>query len=125
MLQDKPEAVAYEAEEEAVYDAAGGAEGSDEAGEVGDAFEAAEAVQAAEAAATVGEGRERAAGASPSQAQSPERLEEVMNSGLHFISGLLEMATGQKLSPLADGQKLIQVDKATGEVTMKFKLPGF
>ena len=48
-----------------------------------------------------------------------------MNSGLQFISGLLEMATGQKLSPLADGHSMIQVDRQTGEVTMKFKLPGF
>jgi superfamily II DNA or RNA helicase len=59
------------------------------------------------------------------QAQSPERLEQVMNSGLQFISGLLEMATGQKLSPLADGDSMIRVDRNTGEVTMKFKLPGF
>jgi superfamily II DNA or RNA helicase len=116
VLQEKPEEVAYEAEEAAVYDAAGGAEASEEA---------AEAAATTEAVGSVGEGRERPPGTSPSQAQSPERLEEVMNSGLHFISGLLEMATGQKLSPLADDQKMIQVDKATGEVTMKFKLPGF
>jgi hypothetical protein len=61
----------------------------------------------------------------PSPTQSPEKLEAVMNSGLQFISGLLEMATGQKLSPLADGHSMIQVDRQTGEVTMKFKLPGF
>lgn len=66
-----------------------------------------------------------AAGQGPAEGQSPERLEAVMNSGLQFISGLLEMATGQKLSPLSDGQNMIQVDRRTGEVTMKFKLPGF
>lgn len=66
-----------------------------------------------------------AAGPVPAETQSPERLEVVMNSGLQFISGLLEMATGQKLSPLSDGQNMIQVDRRTGEVTMKFKLPGF
>lgn len=49
-----------------------------------------------------------------------EQLEQVMNHGLGFISGLFKMATGQDL--LSDNQS-IHVDKQTGEVTMKFKLP--
>ena len=114
LLQEKPEAIAYEAEETAAY-------GADEAGEPAD--EPLEAVCAA--AHVTCEEPQKAESQPSSQAQSPERLEEVMNSGLQFISGLLEMATGQKLSPLTDGQSLIQVDRQTGEVTMKFKLPGF
>jgi len=59
--------------------------------------------------------------------QSPEKLEEVLNSGLQFIGGLLEMATGEKIkSTDTDNEKrMLRIDKETGEVTMKFKLPGF
>ena len=58
-------------------------------------------------------------------AQPPEKLEKVLNSGMQFISGLLEMATGQKLKTVESEQQMIQINKETGEVTMKFKLPGF
>ncbi len=61
-------------------------------------------------------------------AQPPEKLEQVLNSGLQFISGLLEMATGQKLATAGEAtqdERMIQINKQTGEVTMKFKLPGF
>ncbi|MCF8104032.1 MAG: SWF/SNF helicase family protein [Desulfohalobiaceae bacterium] len=57
--------------------------------------------------------------------QSQEKMEEVLNTGLSFISGLLEMATGQKLTPGDDQEQLLSLDRKTGEVTMKFKLPGF
>jgi len=63
------------------------------------------------------------AGASPEQ--SPEKMEQVLNTGMQFISGLMEMATGQKMEPSGDDGRLIRLDKETGEVTMKFKLPGF
>ncbi len=53
---------------------------------------------------------------------SSEMMATTLNQGISFLSGLMEMATGQKL--LADGQS-VTVDKETGEVTMKFKLPGF
>jgi SNF2 family DNA or RNA helicase len=56
---------------------------------------------------------------------SPEKMEAVLNSGLVFIGGLLEMATGQKLEPLASDGRMLHVDPASGEVTLKFKLPGF
>jgi superfamily II DNA or RNA helicase len=114
VLQEQRGAVAYEAEETfaSLADA------------VGEAVD--EPIEAAGDTAEVLDGEpQKEESTPPVQAQSPERLEEVMNSGLQFISGLLEMATGQKLSPLADGHKLIQVDRQTGEVTMKFKLPGF
>lgn len=57
--------------------------------------------------------------------QPPEKIEAVLNSGMQFIGGLFEMATGQKMvASEADG-RLVRIDKATGEVTLKFKLPGF
>jgi len=51
-----------------------------------------------------------------------DQLENVLNQGLGFISGIFKMATGNDLST---GSESITVDKKTGEVTMKFKLPGF
>jgi SNF2 family DNA or RNA helicase len=49
-----------------------------------------------------------------------EELENVMNSGLQFLSGLFKMSTGKDMG--FENQK-IEVNKETGEVTMKFKLP--
>jgi superfamily II DNA/RNA helicase len=56
---------------------------------------------------------------------APARMEEVLNSGMAFIGGLLEMATGRKLEPSTADGRLLYVDRKTGEVTLKFKLPGF
>lgn len=58
-------------------------------------------------------------------AQSHEELEsmqKVMNQGLDFLSGMIKMATGKDSG--LEGQR-IEVDKETGEVVMRFKLPGF
>jgi hypothetical protein len=52
-------------------------------------------------------------------------MEAVLNSGLVFIGGLLEMATGQKLEPSAADGRMLHVDPASGEVTLRFKLPRF
>jgi hypothetical protein len=52
----------------------------------------------------------------------PEEVEQVMNNGLQFLSGLFKMSTGKDIG--MEGQS-IEVNKETGEVTMKFKLPGF
>jgi hypothetical protein len=49
-----------------------------------------------------------------------EDLEKVMNNGMQFLSGLFKMATGKEMG--MENQK-IEVNKETGEVTMKFKLP--
>jgi len=54
--------------------------------------------------------------------QSPERVEAILNSGMAFIGGLLEMATGSKLG---EGKPTVQIDRQTGELTLKMKLPGF
>lgn len=57
--------------------------------------------------------------------QSPERMEAVLNQGMEFLSGILEMATGRKLHASEKDRPMLKVDRETGEVTMKFKLPGF
>ena len=51
---------------------------------------------------------------------NPTEFEQVMNNGLQFISGLFKLSTGKDLG--MENQK-IEVNKETGEVTMKFKLP--
>lgn len=96
----------------------------------GIAFEAEEPDLEAEVAMTQEqeEKSEAQAGDFNLTAQPPEKLEQVLNSGMQFISGLLEMATGQKLATVNDqqpDQRMIQINKETGEVTMKFRLPGF
>ncbi len=59
----------------------------------------------------------------PTQEQPPaEQLQNVLQQGMGFFSGLYKMATGTDMQ--AEDQK-IEVDQKTGEVTMKFKLPGF
>lgn len=57
--------------------------------------------------------------------QPPEQMEEVLNQGMGFISGLLEMATGQRLSTAKSSDKMVTLNKETGEVTLTFTLPGF
>ncbi len=78
----------------------------------------------AEAAATPASGRERQPAAATA-AQSPEKMEEVLNQGMSFISGLMEMATGQKIEATEEDGRLVTLDRNTGEVTLKFRLPGF
>ena len=56
---------------------------------------------------------------------APEKMEAVLNSGMAFIGGLLEVATGKKISSTGDDGRMVKIDKTTGEVTLKFKLPGF
>lgn len=49
-----------------------------------------------------------------------EELEEVMNNGMQFLSGLFKMTTGKDMG--TESQK-IEIDKKTGEVVMRFKIP--
>lgn len=49
-----------------------------------------------------------------------EKLEEVMNHGMQFLAGMFKMSTGKELGV---ANQSIEVDKESGEVTMKFKLP--
>lgn len=48
-----------------------------------------------------------------------EEIEQVMNNGLQFLAGLYKMSTGKDIG--IENNK-IEVNKETGEVTMKFKL---
>ncbi len=50
------------------------------------------------------------------------QMEQVLNNGMQFLSGLMQMATGKSMG--MENQK-IEVNQKTGEVTLKFKLPGF
>ncbi|HKJ81959.1 MAG TPA: DEAD/DEAH box helicase, partial [Ignavibacteriaceae bacterium] len=52
----------------------------------------------------------------------PAEIEATLNQGIQFLSGIFKMATGKEL---VTGEKGITVNRETGEVTMKFKLPGF
>jgi hypothetical protein len=51
-----------------------------------------------------------------------QTMEKVMNQGMEFLSGMFKMATGKDLG--FEGKKM-EVDKETGEVVMRFKMPGF
>ncbi len=54
------------------------------------------------------------------EAQQHENMEKVMNHGMEFLSGLFKIATGKNMG--IENQK-IEIDKQTGEVVMRFKLP--
>ncbi len=47
-------------------------------------------------------------------------VEQVMNNGMQFLAGLFKMSTGKDLG--IENQS-VEVNKETGEVTMKFRLP--
>lgn len=53
-----------------------------------------------------------------------ERIESVLNQGLAFLNSLSQMATGKAIVGDAE-KKAIEIDRETGEVVMRFKLPGF
>ena len=48
------------------------------------------------------------------------QFEAVMNSGMQFLAGLFKMTTGKDMG--LENQK-IEVDKTTGEIVMRFKIP--
>lgn len=58
---------------------------------------------------------------SPQKAPQIKEMEQVMNHGMSFLAGMFKMATGTDLT--AEDQK-IEIDEKTGEVVMRFKLPG-
>ena len=55
---------------------------------------------------------------------SPEQMEAVLNQGMSFLNSLAMMATGSPISG-DDTNKAVEIDRETGEVVMRFKLPGF
>ncbi len=54
------------------------------------------------------------------QQEKMQTMETVMNQGMDFLSGIFKMATGKDLG--LEGQK-IEIDKETGDVIMRFKMP--
>ncbi len=59
--------------------------------------------------------------AGPQQAPSQTAaMEGVLNHGMEFLSGLLKMTTGKEVGL---ENKKVEIDKETGEVVMRFKLP--
>ena len=61
-------------------------------------------------------------GAADKQQIDFEKMESVMENGMSFLSGLMQMATGKPLVS-ETGEKMITINKETVEVTLKFKLP--
>ena len=56
------------------------------------------------------------------QEEKAQEIEQVMNNGMQFLAGLFKMSTGKDLGL---EKQTIEVNKETGEVVMKFKLPVF
>jgi SNF2 family DNA or RNA helicase len=54
------------------------------------------------------------------QTDKDVQLEAVMNSGMQFLAGLFKMTTGKDMG--LENQK-VEVDKTTGEIIMRFKIP--
>lgn len=52
--------------------------------------------------------------------QEVQEMEQVMNQGLDFLSGLFKMATGKETG--LEGKQM-EYDEETGEVVMRFKMP--
>ncbi|HEX5553894.1 MAG TPA: DEAD/DEAH box helicase [Chitinophagaceae bacterium] len=50
-----------------------------------------------------------------------EAMETILNHGMEFLSGLLKMTTGKEVGL---ENKKVEIDKETGEIVMRFKLPG-
>ncbi len=49
-----------------------------------------------------------------------QEMETVMTKGMEFLTGIFKMSTGKELS--TNGKPKVEIDKATGEVSIKFKL---
>ena len=56
-------------------------------------------------------------------ASSPQQLENVLNQGMMFLNTLSQMATGKPLMASQEGTA-VSIDEETGEVVLRFKLPG-
>ena len=64
---------------------------------------------------------QRRDGATRPPAPQPEEMAQVLNQGMSFLAGLFKMATGQDMG--TEGQR-IEIDEASGEVVMRFRMPG-
>lgn len=61
-------------------------------------------------------------GTSDKQWKDFEKMEAAMEQGMKFLSALMEMAAGKPLITKYE-EKMITINRETGEVTLKFKLP--
>jgi len=57
-----------------------------------------------------------------SEQEQLESMEKVMNQGMEFLAGLYKMSTGKEAD--FTNQK-VEVDKDTGEIVMRFRMPKF
>jgi hypothetical protein len=125
-----PEVLGREAEREVAYEAE---EAFDAAGDSGDGDEAAVAAPENLPAAAMRTSEIPAESGGPSvpsdtarpPRQSPEQMEKILDDGMKFLGGLLEMATGEALKTTGEDERMVNIDRQTGEVTLKFRLPGF
>ena len=60
---------------------------------------------------------------STDSAAKSEQLESVLNQGMTFLNALFQMATGNDMVD-SDTKKAIEIDRETGEVVLRFKMPG-
>jgi SNF2 family DNA or RNA helicase len=58
----------------------------------------------------------------PSEKERMESMEKVMNQGMEFLAGLYKMSTGKDAE---FANRKVEVDRETGEVVMRFKIPEF
>ncbi|MFZ2632309.1 MAG: DEAD/DEAH box helicase [Desulfosalsimonadaceae bacterium] len=126
VLGEKKDEIAYdveEPEEVLMTESADADAGSRAAVESGPERPASDGRETAPGALGTSGGMEE--GSASFSGQSPEKIETVLNSGMAFLAGLFEMATGKKMQPAPGENRMIAIDRQTGEVTMKFKLPGF
>lgn len=63
---------------------------------------------------------EQASGKQTVVDEKAQEIEQVMNNGMQFLAGLFKMSTGKDLE--ISGQS-VEINKETGEMVMKFKLP--
>ena len=101
------------------------AEAQPAAEDVLSSYDAEEASESDEQAADAGAQEASSSQANPLLNQPPEKIEAVLNAGMQFIGGLLEMATGQPVGLSMGKEPMVQVDRERGEITLKFRLPGF
>src|SRR5690554_2887620 len=68
----------------------------------------------------VGQNGGRSVASANEREDKAKKMEAVMNSGIQFLAGLIEMSSGTKID--IKDQK-IEVNPDSGDVTMKFKMP--
>lgn len=55
------------------------------------------------------------------QREQVQTMENVMNHGMDFLAGMFKMATGKDIG--FEGKNM-EIDNETGEIVLRFKMPG-